>query len=109
MHIIRLMQIKILYLQRYRCKSFEPNPVNSPRQIDNAQLDLLLSEANIKLVELLAERGKNAITDLPASLSGDKEATAETIENNLRRVIIDESPTNPMYYEKMSALLDELI
>ena len=34
---------------------------------------------------------------------------AETIENNLRRVIIEESPTNPMYYEKMSALLDELI
>ncbi len=33
------------------------------------------------------------------------EAMAETIENNLRRVIIDERPTNPMYYEKMSALL----
>jgi len=34
---------------------------------------------------------------------------AETIENNLRKVIIEESPTNPMYYEKMSVLLDELI
>lgn len=33
---------------------------------------------------------------------------AETIENNLRKAII-ESPNNPMYYEKMSALLDELI
>jgi type I restriction enzyme R subunit len=27
----------------------------------------------------------------------------------LRKVIIEESPTNPMYYEKMSVLLDELI
>jgi len=34
---------------------------------------------------------------------------AETIENNLRKVIVEESPTNPMYYEKMSVLLDELI
>ena len=34
---------------------------------------------------------------------------AEAIENNLRKLIIEESPTNPMYYEKMSVLLDELI
>ena len=39
----------------------------------------------------------------------NKEAMAETIENNLRKVIIEESPGNPMYYEKMSVLLDELI
>ena len=34
---------------------------------------------------------------------------AETIENNLRRVIIDEQPINPRYYERMSELLDTLI
>jgi type I restriction enzyme R subunit len=34
---------------------------------------------------------------------------AETIENNLRRVIIDEQPINPKYYERMSELLDALI
>ena len=34
---------------------------------------------------------------------------AETIENNLRRVITDEMPINPKYYEKMSELLDTLI
>jgi len=27
----------------------------------------------------------------------------------MRKVIIEESPTNPIYYEKMSVLLDELI
>jgi len=31
------------------------------------------------------------------------------VENNLRRVIIDEQPINPKYYEKMSELLDALI
>jgi type I restriction enzyme R subunit len=34
---------------------------------------------------------------------------AETIENNVRKLIIDEQPINPKYYEKMSQLLDALI
>jgi len=34
---------------------------------------------------------------------------AETIENNVRRLIIDEMDVNPKYYEKMSQLLDALI
>ena len=34
---------------------------------------------------------------------------AETIENNVRRLIIDEMAVNPKYYEKMSELLDALI
>src|SRR5213080_3236119 len=34
---------------------------------------------------------------------------AETIENNLRRFIVDKMPTDPSYYEKMSELLDTLI
>ena len=38
-----------------------------------------------------------------------KEAVAETIDNNVRKVIVEESQTNPKYFEKMSALLDELI
>ena len=38
-----------------------------------------------------------------------EDAVAETIENNMRKVIIEESPTNPKFFEKMSELLDELI
>jgi type I restriction enzyme R subunit len=34
---------------------------------------------------------------------------AETIENNVRRLIINESPVDPAYYDKMSKLLDALI
>ncbi|MCK7580578.1 MAG: hypothetical protein MZV65_36325 [Chromatiales bacterium] len=34
---------------------------------------------------------------------------AETIENNVRKLIINESPVDPAYYEKMSKLLDALI
>ncbi len=70
---------------------------------------MLANFDDMSLVELLVEKGKDAIKDLPKNIRENKEAMAETIENNLRRVIIEESPTNPIYYEKMSVLLDELI
>lgn len=61
------------------------------------------------LVDLLVNKGKEATDEMPESLRKNKEAMAEAIENNLRKVIIEESPANPAYYEKMSTLLDELI
>ncbi|GAC1394191.1 MAG: hypothetical protein NVSMB38_25640 [Ktedonobacteraceae bacterium] len=64
---------------------------------------------DIPLVQLIVERGMDALKDLPQGIASNQEAMAETIENNLRKVIIDEQPTNPMYYEKMSELLDTLI
>jgi len=70
---------------------------------------MLANFDELSLVELLVEKGKDAINDLPENIKGNKEAIAETIEHNLRKVIIEESPVNPMYYEKMSVLLDELI
>jgi type I restriction enzyme R subunit len=64
---------------------------------------------DLSLIELIVENGKDAIKALPPNIRKNKDSMAETIENNLRKVIIEESPTNPMYYEKMSILLDELI
>ncbi len=64
---------------------------------------------DITLIQLIVERGENGLEDLPQGISNSKEAMAETIENNLRRVIIEEMPINPNYYEKMSELLDTLI
>jgi len=61
------------------------------------------------LVDLIVKEGRGALDKLPDSIRKNKEAMAETIENNLRKVIIEESPTNPIYYGKMSVLLDELI
>ena len=46
---------------------------------------------------------------LPEGIRKNKAAVAEAIENNVRRIIIDESPINPKYYERMSKLLDALI
>ncbi len=65
---------------------------------------------DMTLVELIVERGEQAVQELPEGLrENPAEAMAETIENNVRRLIIDEHPVNPKYYEKMSELLDTLI
>ncbi len=64
---------------------------------------------DFSLVELLVKDDEDALDKIPESIRKNKDAMAETIENNMRKVIIEESPTNPIYYEKMSVLLDELI
>ncbi len=69
----------------------------------------LTSFDDLSLVQLLAERGADAVEALPDDIKASEGAVAETITNNVRRLIIDESPVNPRYYEKMSQLLDALI
>lgn len=64
---------------------------------------------DMTLVEMIVERGEDAVNVLPESIRTNPEAMAETIENNIRKVIIDERPTNPKYFEKMSVLLNELV
>ena len=64
---------------------------------------------DLSLIELIVERGADAVMDLPKGIRENREAVAETIENNVRKLIIDEQPINPKYYEKMSELLDALI
>jgi type I restriction enzyme R subunit len=64
---------------------------------------------DMSLVQLIVERGVDAVQALPEGIRKNKDAVAETIENNVRRLIIDEQPINPKYYEKMSELLDALI
>ncbi|MDY6822495.1 MAG: type I restriction endonuclease subunit R [Thermodesulfobacteriota bacterium] len=64
---------------------------------------------DLTLVELIVDQGEAAVSQLPESIAGDPDAMAETIENNVRRLIIDEMAVNPRYYENMSRLLDALI
>src|SRR4030066_773875 len=64
---------------------------------------------DMSLIQLIVERGADAVKSLPEGIRKNKEAVAEVIENNVRKLIIDEQPINPKYYEKMSELLDALI
>lgn len=71
--------------------------------------ELISAFDDMSLIQLIVERGAGAVDALPKGIRQSKEAVAETIENNVRKLIIDESPINPKYYETMSELLDALI
>jgi type I restriction enzyme R subunit len=65
---------------------------------------------NMSLIELIVNTGiADAISKQLGSLKGNKNAIAETIENNVRSTIIKKHLNDPAYYEQMSALLDEII
>ncbi len=65
---------------------------------------------NIGLLDLIVKTGiAAAIASQLGGLKGNRDAIAESIENNVRSKIIKEHLTDPAYYEKMSALLDEII
>ncbi len=63
----------------------------------------------MNLVQLIVERGPDAAQEKLKGVMKTDEAVAETIENNVRKLIINESPVDPAYYDKMSQLLDALI
>jgi type I restriction enzyme R subunit len=71
--------------------------------------EVLMDFEELGLIELIVEKGLDAMDALPESIRNNQEAMAETIENNVRKTIVDENPVNPRYYEQMSVLLNELI
>ncbi|MCV2894746.1 type I restriction endonuclease subunit R [Lentibacter sp. XHP0401] len=64
---------------------------------------------DISLIDLVESKGAAAEEDLPPASKRKRENVAEAIENNVRKLIIEESPVNPRFYEKMSELLTDLI
>lgn len=74
------------------------------------EMELVADFEELGLIDLIVQNGvEEASAILPSSIKDNEEAMAETIENNVRKVIIDEQATNPKYYERMSELLDALI
>ena len=69
----------------------------------------MIGVATDRRIDSTFVRGEAAVDALPRGLRENREAMAETIENNVRRLIIDETAVNPKYYEKMSKLLNALI
>jgi type I restriction enzyme R subunit len=64
---------------------------------------------DMSLIQMIVERGPDAADAKLKGIMKTEEAVAETIENNVRKLIINESPVDPAYYDKMSKLLDALI
>jgi type I restriction enzyme R subunit len=64
---------------------------------------------DLSLMQLIGKRGAEFVKQLPPELRDNQDAVAEVVVNNVRRVLVDKSPVNPRYYERMSELLDALI
>jgi type I restriction enzyme, R subunit len=71
---------------------------------------VISSFGNLGLLELIVKSGiADAIAEKLGSMKGNRDAIAETIANNVRSKIIKEHLNDPAYFDKMSALLDEVI
>lgn len=88
-------------------KAYEPD---MRRMIDNyitASDSIKIGEFDdFTLLDFIIETGK----DMEGSNDkSKKEGAAEAIENNIRRKVVEKVSVNPRYYEKMSAILEDLI
>ena len=92
-------------------KMYEPAMRHLIDQYIRAEESELLTDFDeMGLIQLIVEQGvESATQSLPSGIKSDPTAMAETIENNMRKLIIDTNPINPKYYEKMSELLELLI
>ena len=65
---------------------------------------------DLTLVELIVQNGIfDTVSKLGKNIRKNNDAVAAVIENNVRRLIIEERPINPKFYEKMSLLLKDII
>ena len=104
------MEIKLASGDYIDLKKYEPAMrILIDRYITAEESEKLSAFDDMTLVDLIVSKGEDAIKELPEAIKQSRDATAETIENNVRRLIIDEMPTNPKYYLRMSELLDELV
>lgn len=77
--------------------------------IDASESKVISAFDDVSIIDLINEKGVEFVEKLPESIGKNETAVAETIENNVRKIIVDMNPTNPIYYGKMSYLLDSLI
>lgn len=90
-------------------KVYEP----AMRQLLDMYIQAESSEEVIKYEEFglidLILRGDDDFKGVPENIRRNPESMAEAIENNVRKKIVEENPVNPIYYDQMSVLLNEII
>ncbi len=65
---------------------------------------------NVPLLDIIEKSGiADAINSLPQNIHRNNDAVAETIENNVRQKIMRDHLIDPVFFENMSKLLDEII
>ena len=74
-----------------------------------SETEVLSAFDELNLVDLIVQRGKAAVDALPIGIRSSEGAVAETIESNVRKLIIDSSSSNPKYFDRMSELLEAIV
>lgn len=69
----------------------------------------LLEMEDISFLDMIAENAENAIGKLPKNIRKSEKSVAEVLVANMRKMIINERPSNPAYYDKISELLNQLL
>ncbi|WP_394173483.1 type I restriction endonuclease subunit R [Thalassotalea litorea] len=103
-------EIKLASGDLLEMKRFEP----AMRQLLDMYIraddsEKLIDFDDFGLIDLVVNNNGKGLEPLPESLRENEEAMAETIENNVRKTIVDENPVNPKYFDSMATLLDEII
>jgi len=103
-------EIKLASGDHIELKAYEP----AMRHLIDTYIDAEESKKisvfdDLTVLDLILKEGTDALDNLPKNIRKNKKAEAELIENNVRRLIVEERPTNPKFYQKMSVLLDEII
>ena len=76
--------------------------------IRSDETEVLLDAEDQTLLELFVSDPEKLKKHLPESLKNE-ESMAEAMTHNLRKTIIEQRPANPMYFDRMSKILDQLI
>jgi len=64
---------------------------------------------DISFLELIVKEGESAIDKLPIEIKSNQKSVAETLVANMRKMVINERPNNPAYFDKISDLLNQLL
>jgi len=109
-HVKVMEQVKLASGDYLDMKMFEPamrHLLDTYIRADDSELVADFEE--LGLIELIVKNGLREIDKLPKGIRDSEQLVAETIENNIRKVIIDEQSVNPKYYDQMSEVLTALI
>ncbi len=79
------------------------------RYIEASESRKISEFENVGLLDLIVKSGIADAINKKLGQMKDRESIAETIENNVRQKIVKDHLTDPAYFAKMSALLDEII
>lgn len=69
----------------------------------------LVELADISFLDLIEQKGMDAINDFPSNIKKNERSVAELLAANMRKMIISERTSNPKYFDNMSALLNQLL